>query len=119
MQVLSVVIPFITVGLIPPPLVSAPHQILLQGLYPPVIVIITLQSNKTQSLLQSAQISRALRFAGPPDVQADGKEKNSPPTAHSSIDYPNQLSSASDSLVMNSSETSEGIVEMARGDRSC
>ncbi|KAL1695921.1 hypothetical protein GGG16DRAFT_108602 [Schizophyllum commune] len=46
MQVLSVVIPFIT------------------GLYPPVIVIITLQSNKTQSLLQSAQISHALRFAG-------------------------------------------------------
>ncbi|KAL1756299.1 hypothetical protein FB107DRAFT_211584 [Schizophyllum commune] len=99
MQVLSVVIPFIT------------------GLYPPVIVIITLQSNKTQSLLQSAQISHALRFAGPPDAQADGKEENSPPTAHSSIVYPTQSSSASDSLVMNSTEASEGIVEMARGHR--
>ncbi|KAL1719716.1 hypothetical protein EV715DRAFT_198290, partial [Schizophyllum commune] len=91
MQILSVVIPFVT------------------GLYPPVIVIITLQHNKTQSLLQSAQISHALRFAGPPDAQADGKEENSSPKAHSSIVYPTQSSSASDSLVMNSTEASEGI----------
>ncbi|KAI4517210.1 hypothetical protein K525DRAFT_211421 [Schizophyllum commune Loenen D] len=96
MQILSVVIPFVT------------------GLYPPVIVIITLQSNKTQSLLQSAQISHALRFAGPPDAQADGKEENFPPTAHSSILYPTQSSSANDSLAMNSTEASERIVEMAR-----
>ncbi|KAL1736426.1 hypothetical protein EV714DRAFT_198555 [Schizophyllum commune] len=96
MQGLSVVIPFIT------------------GLYPPVIVIITLQHNKPQSLLQSAQISHALRFAGPPDAQADGKEETSPPAAHSSTCYPTQSSSARDSLVMNSTEASEGIVEMAR-----
>ncbi|KAI5828102.1 hypothetical protein K523DRAFT_307943 [Schizophyllum commune Tattone D] len=89
MQILSVVIPFIT------------------GLYPPVIVIITLQHNKPQSLLQSAQISHALRFAGPPDAQADGKEETSP--QHRTARY-----SASDSFVMNSAEASEGIVEMAR-----
>ncbi|KAL1710173.1 hypothetical protein EV121DRAFT_193324 [Schizophyllum commune] len=96
MQILSVVIPFVT------------------GLYPPVIVIITLQHNKPQSLLQSAQISHALRFAGLPDAQADGKEENSSPTAHSSIVYPTQSSSASGSLVSHPSETSEGIAEMAR-----
>ncbi|KAI5890226.1 uncharacterized protein SCHCODRAFT_01155628 [Schizophyllum commune H4-8] len=53
MQILGNVIPFIT------------------GLYPPVIVMITLRKSSAQSLLQSAQISHVMRFADLPDMQIE------------------------------------------------